>query len=101
MKAGGGASALIGFKRMGLRVDEEKGEEEAANDNGGGGVGIGNSNEGARHHHHTLGKRAREDWDGSEGGSLPPGWSAVPDPASGCKYYWNKATGEVSWDMPR
>ena len=30
---------------------------------------------------------------------LPAGWSAVKD-ANGEEYYWQEATGEVTWDRP-
>ena len=32
--------------------------------------------------------------------TLPPGWQAVPDKSSGDNYYWNKTTGETTWDFP-
>lgn len=33
--------------------------------------------------------------------SLPPGWMAIQDPASGQYYYANQTTGEVTWDRPQ
>jgi hypothetical protein len=32
--------------------------------------------------------------------SLPPGWSAEVDPASGSTYFYNAQTGETTWDRP-
>jgi hypothetical protein len=31
---------------------------------------------------------------------LPPGWTAVKDPASGKSYYYNAKTGKTQWDVP-
>lgn len=33
--------------------------------------------------------------------SLPPGWVAAQDPASGQTYFCNPQTGESSWEVPR
>jgi protein transport protein SEC31 len=33
--------------------------------------------------------------------TLPPGWMAIQDPASGMYYYANQSTGEVTWDLPQ
>jgi protein transport protein SEC31 len=32
--------------------------------------------------------------------TLPPGWFAIQDPASGMTYYANETTGETTWDRP-
>ena len=32
---------------------------------------------------------------------LPPGWSAIPDPASGKTYYAHHPSGETRWDRPQ
>eukprot|EP01047_Picozoa_sp_COSAG01_P005306 COSAG01_NODE_180_length_22910_cov_19.255710_7_plen_163_part_00 len=37
---------------------------------------------------------------GGGAGSLPPGWEAIVDPASGATYYLNSKTGETTWDPP-
>jgi hypothetical protein len=31
---------------------------------------------------------------------LPEGWTTIKDPASGSVYYYNRHTGESTWDMP-
>ena len=37
----------------------------------------------------------------SASSSLPPGWKAVRDDASGDVYYWNSQTNETTWDRPK
>ncbi|EDV25875.1 uncharacterized protein TRIADDRAFT_55399 [Trichoplax adhaerens] len=32
---------------------------------------------------------------------LPPPWQMLHDANSGCPYYWNTATNEVSWTLPK
>lgn len=32
--------------------------------------------------------------------SLPEGWTAILDPASGNSYYWNESTGVTTWTKP-
>ena len=32
---------------------------------------------------------------------VPEGYEAILDEASNCYYYWNKATGETSWEVPQ
>jgi len=32
---------------------------------------------------------------------LPPGWDSEVDPKSGCKYFFNRVTGETTWDQPQ
>ena len=34
-------------------------------------------------------------------GELPAGWDSHVDPASGHRYYFNRTTGETTWDTPR
>lgn len=37
---------------------------------------------------------------GGGAATLPAGWESAPDPASGKTYYFNRSTGQTSWDPP-